>query len=124
MGFPARVASAFPGKREEANRAGITPRILVGTIDHSIVARLCLETLPKHRVALDKHLNLLEMPVEHRFPVNGIEIALWEWPGADPAVFFCHATGFHARCWDQVVAHLPARHCYAIDARGHGHSSK
>jgi hypothetical protein len=39
MGFPARVASAFPGKREEANRAGITPRILVGTIDHSIVAK-------------------------------------------------------------------------------------
>src|ERR1700731_3660926 len=37
MGFPARGASAFPGKREEANRAGITPRILVGTIDHSIV---------------------------------------------------------------------------------------
>ena len=75
-------------------------------------------------MALDKHLNLLEMPVEHRFPVNGIEIALWEWPGADPAVFFCHATGFHARCWDQVIAHLPGRHCYAIDARGHGHSSK
>jgi predicted RNase H-like HicB family nuclease len=39
MGFPARGASAFPGKREEANRAGITPRILVGTIDHSIVVR-------------------------------------------------------------------------------------
>ena len=71
-----------------------------------------------------QHLNLLEMPVEHRFPVNGIEIALWEWPGEDPAVFFCHATGFHARCWDQVIAYLPGRHCYAIDARGHGHSSK
>jgi hypothetical protein len=28
---------AFPGKREEANRAGITPRILVGTIDLIIV---------------------------------------------------------------------------------------
>lgn len=27
--------SAFPGKREEANRAGITPRILVRTIDFS-----------------------------------------------------------------------------------------
>lgn len=64
------------------------------------------------------------MPVEHRFPVNGIEIALWEWPGEDPAVFFCHATGFHARCWDQAIAHLPGRHCYAIDARGHGHSGK
>jgi lipase len=64
------------------------------------------------------------MPVERRFSVNGIEIALWEWPGHDPAVFLCHATGFHARCWDQVIANVPGRHCYAIDARGHGHSSK
>ena len=64
------------------------------------------------------------MPVERRFKLNGIELALWEWPGDDPAVFLCHATGFHARCWDQVIAHLPGRHCFAIDARGHGHSSK
>lgn len=64
------------------------------------------------------------MPVEQRFKVNGMEIALWEWPGRDPAIFFCHATGFHARCWDHVIAHLPGRRCYAIDARGHGHSSK
>jgi lipase len=66
----------------------------------------------------------LEVPVEHRLQINGIEIALWEWPGAEPAIFLHHATGFHARCWDQVIAHLPGRHCYAIDARGHGHSSK
>jgi len=64
------------------------------------------------------------MAVEHRFSVNEIEIALWEWPGEEPAIFFCHATGFHARCWDQIIAQLPGRHCYAIDARGHGHSSK
>src|ERR1700722_15411287 len=35
MGLPAIVARAFPGKREEANRAGITPKIRVGTIDVS-----------------------------------------------------------------------------------------
>jgi pimeloyl-ACP methyl ester carboxylesterase len=64
------------------------------------------------------------MPVERRSQVNNVEIAVWEWPGDEPAVFFCHATGFHARCWDQVIAQLPGRHCYAIDARGHGHSSK
>src|SRR5580704_19068009 len=40
MGLPAIVARAFPGNREEANRAGITPRIRVCTIDHSI-ARNC-----------------------------------------------------------------------------------
>jgi lipase len=64
------------------------------------------------------------MPLESRIPVNGVELALWEWPGKDPAVFFCHATGFHGRCWDQVIARLPGRHCYAIDTRGHGRSSK
>jgi lipase len=64
------------------------------------------------------------MPVEHRFSVNGIEIAVWEWPGEEPAVFLCHATGFHGRCWDQVIAQLPGRRCFAIDARGHGHSTK
>ena len=38
MGFPAREASALPGNREEANRAGITPRVLLGTIDHSTIS--------------------------------------------------------------------------------------
>jgi len=38
MDFPAIIARDFPGKREEANRAGITPRILVGTIDLSRIA--------------------------------------------------------------------------------------
>jgi lipase len=64
------------------------------------------------------------MPVESRISVQGVELALFEWPGQDPPVFLCHATGFHARCWDQIIAHLPGRHCYAMDARGHGRSSK
>jgi lipase len=62
--------------------------------------------------------------VESRVPVNDIEIALWERPGDGPPIFFCHATGFHARIWDQVIAHLPERRCFAFDARGHGRSSK
>jgi lipase len=64
------------------------------------------------------------MPIASRVSINGVEIALWEWPGADPPILFCHATGFHARCWDQVIAHLPGRHCFALDIRGHGRSSK
>jgi len=64
------------------------------------------------------------MPVERKWSVNGVDIAVWEWPGADPPVMFCHATGFHSRCWDQVIAQLPGRHCYALDFRGHGHSTK
>jgi len=67
-------------------------------------------------------------PVKSSALVNGIQIAVWEWPGAGPPVFFCHATGFHARIWDQVIARLqdhPAeRRCIAFDARGHGRSSK
>jgi lipase len=64
------------------------------------------------------------MPIESRISVNGIEIALSEWPGQDPPIFLCHATGFHARCWDQIIAHLSGRHCFAMDTRGHGRSSK
>jgi lipase len=64
------------------------------------------------------------MPVESRIAVNDVEIALWEWPGEGTPVFLCHATGFHARCWDQVIACLPGRRCFALDVRGHGHSSK
>lgn len=55
--------------------------------------------------------------------INGVEIALWEWPGQGPPLLFCHATGFHARIWDQVIAHFPDRRCVAFDARGHGRSS-
>lgn len=63
-------------------------------------------------------------PVQSQVFVNGIQIALWEWPGARPPVFFCHATGFHARIWDRVIADLPDHRCIAFDARGHGSSSK
>src|ERR1700723_2266605 len=45
MGLPAIVARAFPGNREEANRAGITPRIRIGTIDIS-TGRICAAGSP------------------------------------------------------------------------------
>jgi len=64
------------------------------------------------------------MLTEHKISANGIEITLWEWPGQEPPVVFCHATGFHGRCWDQIVARLPGRRCFAMDMRGHGRSSK
>ena len=36
-----------------------------------------------------------------------------------------HATGFHARCWDQVIAHLPSDwNIVSVDMRGHGRSEK
>jgi pimeloyl-ACP methyl ester carboxylesterase len=35
-----------------------------------------------------------------------------------------HATGFHARVWDQVIRHLGERHVISVDQRGHGRSQK
>jgi len=64
------------------------------------------------------------LPIESRVAVNDVELCLFEWPGDGPPIVLVHATGFHARCWDQVVAHLPGRHVYAVDMRGHGRSSK
>lgn len=57
-------------------------------------------------------------------PVNGIELAVWDWPGSGPPLLFAHATGFHARCWDQIVRAFPERRAIAVDLRGHGRSSK
>ena len=39
-------------------------------------------------------------------------------------ILLVHATGFHARCWDQVVGQLGAARVIAIDQRGHGRSDK
>ena len=56
--------------------------------------------------------------------VNGQRLAVWEQTAMGTPILFVHATGFHARCWNQVIARLPSRHCYAVDMRGHGLSSK
>jgi lipase len=70
-------------------------------------------------------MRMSRVPVESQVLVNGVEIALWEWPGEGRPVLFCHAAGMHARIWDQVIDRLPGtRRCYAFDARGHGRSSK
>lgn len=64
-------------------------------------------------------------PVEHRFAAPGGDLCWFEWgqPGAQPSLVLLHATGFHARCWDQVVAALPADlHVVALDSPGHGRS--
>lgn len=67
-------------------------------------------------------------PVEHRLAVNGITLCVFEWHpdarGREETLVIAHATGFHARCWDRVVAHLGNRHVLAVDQRGHGRSDK
>jgi len=71
-----------------------------------------------------EELTLIGVPAEHRLSINGAELVIWEWPGDDPPVFFCHGTGLHSRCWDQVIVPLAGRRCYALDLRGHGRSSR
>jgi lipase len=66
----------------------------------------------------------MSQPIESRVTANGVELAVFEWPGSGRPILFVHATGFHARCWDQVIAHLPGRRCLAVDMRGHGRSEK
>jgi pimeloyl-ACP methyl ester carboxylesterase len=55
---------------------------------------------------------------------NGLDIAVWHWPGSGPPLVFAHATGFHGRLWDRIVRLLPGRRALAVDARGHGRSGK
>ena len=48
--------------------------------------------------------------------VNHQQLAIWDWPGADPPLLFAHATGFHGRCWDSIVRLFPGRHAIALEA--------
>ncbi len=63
---------------------------------------------------------------ERRIRVRDVELCYFETGDrADQTVLLVHATGFHARCWDQTIAHLGGGyHVVAIDQRGHGRSSK
>jgi lipase len=60
--------------------------------------------------------------------IDDVEIGTWEWLGSSsrpgPPVVLCHATGFHGRCWDEIIARLGGRHAIALDFRGHGRSGK
>ncbi|HEV2599338.1 alpha/beta hydrolase [Sphingopyxis sp.] len=64
-------------------------------------------------------------PREHRLETPEGDICWFEWGerGQGPSLLLLHATGFHARLWDRVVAALPAgTHVVAPDHRGHGRS--
>ena len=63
---------------------------------------------------------------ENYIEVNGTTLCYFEWgtPNADsPTILLVHATGFHARCWDQTISHLQGRHVIAVEMRSHGRSS-
>lgn len=65
-------------------------------------------------------------PVAGRIEANGLGFGCTEWRterrGAQPSLLLVHATGFHGRVWDRMLEHLPERHAWAIDQRGHGRS--
>ena len=63
-------------------------------------------------------------PRLHYTDANTVTLALWEWPGDDPPLVFVHATGFHGRCWDEIITRINGRRCLAVDMRGHGRSDK
>jgi pimeloyl-ACP methyl ester carboxylesterase len=65
-------------------------------------------------------------PVRHDLQTSGPRLTYFEWgqPDEQP-VLLLHATGFHARCWDRVIAELgPGYRVYAVDMRGHGRSER
>ncbi|WP_232003502.1 alpha/beta fold hydrolase [Sphingopyxis sp. FD7] len=67
------------------------------------------------------------MPDEHRLATPEGDICWFEWgaPSGRPSLLLLHATGFHARLWDAVVAELPpGTHVVAPDQLGHGRSAK
>ncbi len=65
-------------------------------------------------------------PIVHQVQADDVALCVFEWGrerrDRDATIVLVHATGFHARCWDRVVAHLGDRHVLAVDQRGHGRS--
>lgn len=68
----------------------------------------------------------MTQPDSRAIAARNINFMIHEWgkqyQGQQPSLVLVHATGFHARCWDQVVANVGERHIVAIDQRGHGGS--
>ncbi|MCP3854697.1 MAG: alpha/beta hydrolase [Actinomycetia bacterium] len=54
---------------------------------------------------------------------DGVTLAVHDLGGNGPPLLWCHATGFCAAVWKPLVAHIPNRHSWALDFRGHGGST-
>lgn len=63
-------------------------------------------------------------PVTRFYPTADMELAVHHWAseGGGVPLVFAHATGFHGRVWDAIIAAFPDHPAYAIDLRGHGQS--
>ncbi len=63
-------------------------------------------------------------PTHHFFDGSKARLSYFEWGEPDaPPILLAHATGFHARVWDQTIAALPEGYrVIAVELRGHGRS--
>ncbi len=51
---------------------------------------------------------------------DGVQLAVHDFGGDGPIIFFSHATGLHGMLWAPLARSLPGYHGLAIDYRGHG----
>jgi pimeloyl-ACP methyl ester carboxylesterase len=65
----------------------------------------------------------MQAPRNFTVAIDEVELSVNEWAGDSDPILLLHATGFHSRCWDQVVKGLPGQHVYAVDIHLHGGSS-
>jgi lipase len=81
-----------------------------------------------HFRLLGANMPVRPAPITRTYSVNAIDLAVHHWAGADaispaPApLVFAHATGFHGRVFDAMIAQFPDHPAHAIDLRGHGRS--
>lgn len=65
-------------------------------------------------------------PATRSVEVNGTRLTYYDWrakPGNhEPPILIAHATGFHARCYDEIAEQFADRRVIALDLRGHGRS--
>ncbi|MEH6517107.1 MAG: alpha/beta hydrolase [Halioglobus sp.] len=61
-------------------------------------------------------------PKHYELKLHDVTLLVHEWEGQGDPILMLHATGFHSRCWDQIIMLLPNAHIYAVDLRFHGAS--
>ena len=64
-------------------------------------------------------------PVLRKIVVNDVTLAYFERGEVQsdrPTLYLVHATGFHARVWDNLAEQFPEYHIVALEQRGHGRS--
>ena len=64
---------------------------------------------------------MLEPVFVHRVPsTDGVELAVYDYGGDGPSLLVGHATGFHGRVYDPMLARLDGYRRISVDLRGHG----